>query len=181
MVPRGFRDADRDGRLKPDTKVIVASGHGAREALKAIACGAYDFYRKPVDIDELGLIVARAFHLHDIETENRRFEANGDSAVLGSMISAAPEMLKVAKTIERVATAGVSVMLLGASGTGKELLARAVHEKSGRSGGAFVAINCAAIPRKSPGTELLAMNAALSRRGQANIGKIELAEGGTCS
>src|SRR5512146_2480242 len=54
--------------IKPDTKVIVASGHGAREsALKAISMGAYDFYRKPVDIDELGLIVARAFHVHDIE------------------------------------------------------------------------------------------------------------------
>ena len=59
--------------LKPDTKVIVASGHAAREsALRAIGMGAYDFYRKPVDIDELGLIVARAFHLHEIEEENRR-------------------------------------------------------------------------------------------------------------
>ena len=65
-------------RLKPDTKVIVATGHGAREsALKAIALGAYDFYQKPVDIDELGLIVARAFHLHEIEDENRRLESDG--------------------------------------------------------------------------------------------------------
>ena len=62
-------------RLKPDTKVIVASGHGAREsATKAIAMGAYDFYTKPVDIDELGFIVARAFHLHEIEDENRRLD-----------------------------------------------------------------------------------------------------------
>src|SRR6185436_19684414 len=100
----GFAVLEELLRLKPDAKVIVATGHGAREsALKAIALGAYDFYRKPVDIDELGLIVARAFHLHEIEAENRRFEANGDAAVLGSMISAAPEMLKVAKTIERVA------------------------------------------------------------------------------
>src|SRR5690349_17366026 len=130
--------------LKPDTKVIVASGHGAREsALKAIGMGAYDFYKKPVDIDELGLIVARAFHLHAIEEENRRLSSEGGAAVLGSIITAAPEMAKVARTIERVATADVAVMLLGASGTGKELLARAVHEKSGR-GGAFVAINCAA-------------------------------------
>src|SRR4051794_2066521 len=119
--------------LKPDTKVIVASGHGAREsALKAIGMGAYDFYKKPVDIDELGLIVARAFHLHEIEEENRRLSCEGGAAVLGSIITAAPEMAKVARTIERVATADVAVMLLGASGTGKELLARAVHEKSGR-------------------------------------------------
>src|SRR3954471_19943089 len=105
----GFATLTEIVRLKPDTKVIVASGHGAREsALKAIACGAYDFYRKPVDIDELGLIVARAFHLHDIEAENRRLETGGTSTVLGSIITAAPEMLKVAKTIERVANADVS-------------------------------------------------------------------------
>ena len=176
----GFATLTEMVRLKPDTKVIVASGHGAREsALKAIACGAYDFYRKPVDIDELGLIVARAFHLHDIETENRRFESDGDP-ILGSMISAAPEMLKVAKTIERVATAGVSVMLLGASGTGKELLARAVHEQSGRSGGAFVAINCAAIPENLLESELFGYErGAFTGAVKANIGKIELAEGGT--
>ncbi len=177
----GFATLTEMVRLKPDTKVIVASGHGAREsALKAIASGAYDFYRKPVDIDELGLIVARAFHLHGIEAENRRFEAHGDAAVLGSMISAAPEMLKVAKTIERVATAGVSVMLLGASGTGKELLARAVHEKSGRSGGAFVAINCAAIPENLLESELFGYErGAFTGAVKANVGKIELAEGGT--
>jgi len=177
----GFATLTEMVRLKPDTKVIVASGHGAREsALKAIASGAYDFYRKPVDIDELGLIVARAFHLHGIEAENRRFEAHGDAAVLGSMISAAPEMLKVAKTVERVATAGVSVMLLGASGTGKELLARAVHEKSGRSGGAFVAINCAAIPENLLESELFGYErGAFTGAVKANVGKIELAEGGT--
>ena len=177
----GFATLTEMVRLKPDTKVIVASGHGAREsALKAIACGAYDFYRKPVDIDELGLIVARAFHLHEIEAENRRFEANGDDAVLGSMISAAPEMLKVAKTIERVATAGVSVMLLGASGTGKELLARAVHEQSDRSGGAFVAINCAAIPENLLESELFGYErGAFTGAVKTNVGKIVLAEGGT--
>src|SRR4029450_4018797 len=107
--------------LKPDTKVIVASGPGAREsALKAIALGAYDFYRKPVDIDELGLIVSRAFHVHEIEVENRRLEAAGGNATaLGSLLTASPEMVKVTNTIERVASADVSVMLLGASGTGK--------------------------------------------------------------
>src|SRR5678816_2194366 len=150
----GFATLTEILSLKPDTKVIVASGHGAREsALKAISLGAYDFYRKPVDIDELGLIVARAFHLYGIEAENRRLEQAGGGQVLGSIISAAPEMLKVGKTIERVATADVSVMLLGASGTGKELLARAVHEQSGRRG-EFIAINCAAIPENLLEAEL---------------------------
>jgi two-component system, NtrC family, response regulator len=176
----GFATLSEIRRLKPDTKIIVASGHGAREsALKAIALGAYDFYRKPVDIDELGLIVARAFHVHEIEAENRRLEQTGGSTVLGSIISAAPEMLKVAKTIERVATADVSVMLLGASGTGKELLARAVPEKSGRKG-EFIAINCAAIPETLLEAELFGYErGAFTGAVKSNIGKIEMAQGGT--
>jgi two-component system NtrC family response regulator len=168
-------------RVKPDTKVIVASGHGAREsALKAIALGAYDFYRKPVDIDELGLIVARAFHLNEIENENRRLEAGGSGEVLGTIITSDPEMLKVARTVERVANANVSVMLLGASGTGKELLARAVHDKSDRSGAAFVAINCAAIPENLLEAELFGYErGAFTGAVKSNVGKIELAQGGT--
>ena len=170
-------------RLKPDTKVIVASGHGAREsALKAIALGAYDFYRKPVDIDELGLIVARAFALHALEAENRRLEAQGDggSTAIGALLTAAPEMLKVARTVERVAPANVSVMLLGASGTGKELLARAVHEKSPRASGPFVAINCAAIPENLLEAELFGYErGAFTGAVRTTPGKIELAEGGT--
>jgi two-component system NtrC family response regulator len=170
-------------RLKPDTKVIVASGHGAREsALKAIALGAYDFYRKPVDIDELGLIVARAFALHALEEENRRLEtqATAGGTMLGALITAAPEMLKVARTIERVAPADVSVMLLGASGTGKELLARAVHEKSRRAKGPFVAINCAAIPENLLEAELFGYErGAFTGAVKTTPGKIELAAGGT--
>jgi two-component system NtrC family response regulator len=176
----GFATLEEVLRLKPDTKVIVATGHGAREsALKAIGMGAYDFYKKPVDIDELGLIVARAFHLHEIETENRRLDTGAAGTVLGSIVTAAPEMLKVGKTIERVAGADVSVMLLGASGTGKELLARAVHEKSSRKGG-FIAINCAAIPENLLEAELFGYErGAFTGAVKANVGKIELAEGGT--
>jgi two-component system NtrC family response regulator len=179
-VEEGFATLQQILRLKPDTKVIVATGHGAREsALKAIALGAYDFYKKPVDIDDLGLIVARAFHLHEIEDENRRLEGGAAATVLGSIITAAPEMQKVAKTIERVANADVSVMLLGASGTGKELLARAVHEKSGRRG-EFVAINCAAIPENLLEAELFGYErGAFTGAVKSNVGKIELAEGGT--
>ena len=178
-VEEGFATLQEILRLKPDTKVIVATGHGAREsALKAISLGAYDFYKKPVDIDDLGLIVARAFHLHEIEQENRRLE-DGGSTVLGSIITSAPEMQKVAKTIERVASADVSVMLLGASGTGKELLARAVHEKSGRKG-EFVAINCAAIPENLLEAELFGYErGAFTGAVKSNVGKIELAEGGS--
>src|SRR6476659_8423238 len=179
-VTEGFATLETILSLKPETKVIVASGHGAREsALKAIASGAYDFYQKPVDIDQLGLIVRRAFHLHEIEAENRRLEGGSADTVLGSIVTAAPEMQKVAKTIERVASADVSVMLLGASGTGKELLARAVHDKSGRKG-EFVAINCAAIPENLLEAELFGYErGAFTGAVKSNVGKIELAEGGT--
>jgi two-component system NtrC family response regulator len=182
-VSEGFATLETILSLKPETKVIVASGHGAREsALRAIASGAYDFYQKPVDIDQLGLIVRRAFQLHGIETENRRLESHvgEDRRVLGTMITAAPEMLKVSRTIERVANADVSVMLLGASGTGKELLARGLHRASRRCDGAFVAINCAAIPENLLEAELFGYEkGAFTGAIKTTEGKIELAHGGT--
>ena len=179
----GFAMLDEIMALKPDTKVIVASGHGAREsALQAIARGAYDFYRKPVDIEALGLIVRRALQLHRIEAENRQLasKVGSDNRVLGRMITAAPEMVKVARTIERVANTNVSVMLLGASGTGKELLARGLHEASDRRHGAFVAINCAAIPENLLESELFGHEkGAFTGAVKTTEGKIELANGGT--
>ena len=173
----GFAVLDEIMAIKPDTKVIVASGHGAREsALQAIAKGAYDFYQKPVDIEAIGLIVRRALELHRIEQENRALasKASGDR-VLGRLITAAPEMVKVARTIERVANTNVSVMLLGASGTGKELLARGLHEASDRASGMFVAINCAAIPENLLESEKGAFTGAV----KTTEGKIEQAGGGT--
>ena len=165
--------------LKPDLKVIVASGHGAHEsALKAIAAGAWDFYQKPIDIDALGHIVARAFHVGALEAENHRLaQVAGEG--LGGLVTAAPEMQAVLRTVERVAPAGVSVMLLGASGTGKELLARGLHEASGRKG-AFVAINCAAIPDTLLESELFGHErGAFTGAVKTTEGKIELAHGGT--
>ena len=179
----GFRTLDEILALKPDTKVIVASGHGAREsALRAISGGAYDFYQKPIDIDELGLIVRRAFHVRALEMENIRLaSAVGESQqVLGRMITGAPEMLKVSRTIERVATNNVSVMLLGASGTGKELLAHGLHDASNRRDGAFIAINCAAIPENLLESELFGHEkGAFTGAVKTTEGKIEMAQGGT--
>ncbi len=179
----GFAVLDEIMAIKPDTKVIVASGHGAREsALQAISRGAYDFYQKPVDIEAIGLIVRRALQLHRIEAENRKLAARAgrDERVLGQLITAAPEMVRVARTIERVANTSVSVMLLGASGTGKELLARGLHEASGRAGGAFVAINCAAIPENLLESELFGHEkGAFTGAVKTTEGKIEQAEGGT--
>ncbi|CAN5176295.1 PEP-CTERM-box response regulator transcription factor [soil metagenome] len=179
----GFATLEEILQIKPDTRVIVASGHGAREsALRAIAGGAYDFYQKPVDIDELGLIVKRAFHVHALERENARLaeQAPEDHRVLGRLITAAPEMIKVARTIERVAAADVSVMLLGASGTGKELLAQGLHDASHLRNGPFVAINCAAIPETLLESELFGHEKGAFAGAIGTVpGKIEMAEGGT--
>ena len=182
-VTEGFAALDSILALRPQTKVIVATGHGAHEsALRAVASGAYDYYRKPVDIDQLGLIVRRAFQLHGLEEENRRLEDQvGDGrTILGTMVTAAPEMHKVARTIERVANTNVSVMLLGASGTGKELIARGLHQASARRSGAFVAINCAAIPETLLEAELFGYEkGAFTGAIRTTEGKIELAAGGT--
>lgn len=184
-VSEGFATLEAILAARPGTKVIVASGHDAREsARRAIALGAFDFYNKPLDIDELGLIVRRAYHVAALEMENRRL---ADAAavvtanrVLGGMVTAAPEMLKVARMVERVASANVSVMLLGASGTGKELLARGLHKASARAKAPFVAINCAAIPETLLESELFGYErGAFTGAVKTQEGKIELAQGGT--
>jgi len=177
----GFAALEQLIRLKRDMKIVVASGHGAREsALRAVAMGAYDFYQKPVDFDELGLIVRRAFHVADLEAENRRLQSRSDISALNGLITAAPEMLKVTRMVERVADTNVSVMLLGASGTGKEVLARALHAKSARASEAFVAINCAAIPDTLLEAELFGYEkGAFTGAIKTTEGKIEQAHGGT--
>jgi two-component system, NtrC family, response regulator len=167
--------------LQPQTKVIVASGHGAREsAIRAIGMGAYDFYQKPIDSDELGLIVRRAFHVQELEAENKRLQENTQATGFGGILTASPAMLKVCQMVERVATTDASVMLLGASGTGKELLARGLHQTSRRNKNTFVAINCAAIPENLLEAELFGFEkGAFTGAIKTTEGKIELAQKGT--
>ncbi len=179
----GFATLDEILRLKPDTKVVVASGHNAKEsALQAISAGAWDFYQKPVDIDELHLIVKRAFHVRELEVANQKMQTpdiEGET-LFGSLVTASPEMLKSARMVERVANTNVSVMLLGASGTGKELLARGLHDSSDRRGKPFVAINCGAIPENLLESELFGHEkGAFTGAVKTTEGKIELAHGGT--
>ncbi|MBK9003424.1 MAG: PEP-CTERM-box response regulator transcription factor [Sphingomonadales bacterium] len=182
-VTEGFAALEEMLLVKPDTKIVVASGHNAREsAMRAISAGAWDFYQKPVDIDELHLIVKRAFHVRDLELQNKKAQAPASDGemLFGSMVTASPEMLKAARTIERVANTNVSVMLLGASGTGKELLARGLHDASDRKGKPFVAINCGAIPENLLESELFGHEkGAFTGAIKTTEGKVELANGGT--
>ena len=167
--------------LAPDTKLIVLSGNQDHaNAVKAIGMGAYDFHQKPFDPEILGLVVERAFYLHALQQENRRILQIQADSPLSSIISRDPGMLKVCRSIEKVAPSSASVMLLGDSGTGKELLAKALHQLSPRQEKRFMAINCAAIPENLLESELFGYEkGAFTGAAKQTLGKIELADGGT--
>ncbi len=166
--------------LAPYTKVVVVTGNDEREnAVKAIAKGAYDYYQKPVDAETLGLIVDRAYHLFELEQENRLLQGRGVSPIEG-VIAGSPQMLKVCRVLEKVSPTDVTVLLLGESGTGKEVLANAVHKLSRRKKGPFIAINCGAIPENLLESELFGHEkGAFTGAVKQTKGKIEYAEGGT--
>ncbi|WP_251358703.1 PEP-CTERM-box response regulator transcription factor [Kangiella sp. TOML190] len=167
-------------KLAPTTKVIVVTGNDQREvALSAVEKGAYDYYQKPIQVEELSLIVKRAFELAELEEDNRNLFKRQTSSFHG-IIASSPEMLSVCQKVEKVAPTNVSVLLYGDSGTGKELLARAIHEISPRKEQKMVAINCAAIPDNLLESELFGYEAgAFTGANKQTIGKIESANGGT--
>ena len=167
--------------LAPDTKIIMVTGNQDRaNAVKAIGLGAYDFYQKPVEPEILGLIVERAFRLHDLQQENRRLSLRQSESPVSGIITNDPVMQKVCRTVEKVAPSDVTVLLLGESGTGKELLARALHQLSPRAIKKFVAINCAAIPENLLESELFGYEkGAFTGAAKQTKGKVEFADGGT--
>ena len=167
--------------LAPLTKVIVVTGNLDRtNAVKAISLGAYDFFHKPFEPEVLKLMIARALHVHALEVENRQLAARGTPNALAGLITSSEPMLKVCRTVEKVAPANATVLLLGESGTGKEVLARGVHELSPRAGKRFVAINCAAIPDTLLESELFGYEkGAFTGAAKQTVGKIEYANEGT--
>lgn len=167
--------------LAPATKVIVVTGNLDRSnAVKAIHLGAYDFFQKPFDPDVLALMIARALHVHALEVENRQLLAKQGGSPLNGLITCSDAMLKVCRTVEKVAPANATVLLLGESGTGKEVLARGVHELSPRANKRFVAINCAAIPDTLLESELFGYEkGAFTGAAKQTIGRIEYANEGT--
>jgi two-component system NtrC family response regulator len=167
--------------LAPDTRVIVLTGNQDHaNAVKAIGMGAYDFHQKPVDPEVLNLVIQRAYFLHNLQQENRRMQQSQADSPLAGVISRDPGMLKVCRTVEKVAPTSASVMLLGESGTGKEVLARALHQLSPRAKERFMAINCAAIPENLLESELFGYEkGAFTGAAKQTKGKVELAHGGT--
>ena len=167
--------------LAPETKVIVVTGdHDRANAVKAIAGGAYDFHQKPADPELLALLVKRAQHVYELEKENQALQSSAENMPLDNIIAVSPQMLKVCRTVEKIAPTDITTLLLGASGTGKERFAQAIHELSPRAGERMVAINCAAIPDTLLESELFGYEkGAFTGASQQTIGKIEHANGGT--
>ncbi len=180
-VSEGLATLQEILRLSPETRVIIVTGDNDRtNAVRAIALGAYDFYQKPVEQDVLTLMVDRAYRVHELECENRRLQQTQISSPLDGIVAASPQMLKVCRIIEKVAPSDVTVLLLGASGTGKERVARALHERSARARQRMVAINCAAIPENLLESELFGHEkGAFTGAVKQTPGKIECANGGT--
>ena len=180
-VSEGFRLLEQILSAAPETKVIVLTGQNDRaNALRAIGLGAYDFFAKPFEPELLTLTIERAFRLYDLQQENRRLQEMQHPPALAGLITRDAEMLRVCRTIEKIANSNATAMLLGESGTGKEVLARGVHESSQRKKERFVAINCAAIPDNLLESELFGYEkGAFTGAAKTTPGKIETAHCGT--
>jgi two-component system, NtrC family, response regulator len=162
-------------------KVIIVTGQGEKEvALQAVGAGAYDFLCKPIDMDELKLVLRRCFHVAGLEREYRAMREllQGDS--FEGMLGNSRPMQAVFSAIRKVATTDVPVLILGESGTGKEMVARAIHQRSNRKDGPFVPINCSAIPETLLESELFGHEkGAFTGAHIQRKGRIECAAGGT--
>jgi len=154
-VEEGFLALSGIKENDPSAKVIVITGQDQREnALEAIARGAYDFFSKPIQIEELKIILHRAYYLFELEREHRELQERLKVEPFEEMIGTSPQIQAVFNSIRKVATSDAPVLIAGESGTGKELTARAIHRLSNRKNGPFVAINCSAIPETLLESEL---------------------------
>ena len=177
----GFKILQSIIETSPSTKVIVVTGQEDRDhALNAIKQGAYDFFNKPVDAKTLSLVVDRAYHLYEIEKENKLLLESASNAPLTGIVSSSGNMLKICQMVEKIAPSELSVLVLGESGTGKEVIAKSIHNLSQYASGNYVAINCAAIPDNLLESELFGHEkGSFTGASSQKTGKIELAHNGT--
>jgi two-component system NtrC family response regulator len=162
-------------------KVIVVTGQGEKAvALRAIGGGAWDFHCKPVEMDELKLVIKRAFYVAGLDMEIRQMQQLVSGNTFEGMLGSSPAIRSAFESIRKVATTDAPVLLLGESGTGKEMAARALHQGSSRKDGPFVAINCSAIPETLLESELFGHEKGSFTGAHAQRkGRLESANGGT--
>jgi two-component system NtrC family response regulator len=162
-------------------KVIIATGRAERSnALAAIGAGAYDFLTKPLEMAEVKVILKRTFHVASLERDYRDLQRQLNTDAFEGMLGTSPQMQFVFNSIRKVAATDAPVLLLGESGTGKEKAALAIHRRSARQDGPFVAINCSAIPESLLESELFGHEkGSFTGAHTQRKGRIECASGGT--
>jgi two-component system NtrC family response regulator len=167
----------QDGHVK----IIVITGQGEKEnAFKAVGEGAYDFFPKPIQIEELKVVLHRAFYVSQLEREHDDLRKKLTAEPFEGMLGTSPQMEEVFASIRKVATTEAPVLILGESGTGKELVANAIHQMSTRKEGPFVVINCSAIPETLLESELFGHEkGAFTGAHVQRKGRFETAQGGT--
>ena len=168
-------------QLNPMAKVIVVTGNSDRgKAVAAIESGAFDFIEKPVQLDVLKIVLQRAAYLSNLEQENRALLEDTGQNEFEGLVGNSARIQDVFRMIRRVGPSDVPVLITGESGTGKELVAGAIYRQSARKGGAFVVINCGAIPETLLESELFGYEkGAFTGATQQRKGRIEHAQGGT--
>lgn len=177
----GLEALDRILLLCPDTPVVMISGHANIDtAVEAVKKGAFDFISKPPDLNRLLITLRNAMDRKDLVVERKVLQRKAGKNKANDMVGTSVAMSQIKDTIQRVAPTDARVLVTGSNGTGKELVARWIHEHSNRSGEALIEVNCAAIPSELIESELFghekgAFTSAIKQR----IGKFEQANGGT--
>lgn len=166
----------------PPVQAVVITGTSSKQAaLDAVKHGAYGFFEKPLDADEVRHIVSQAARMRRLEVENARLRDELlNSRGFSHLIGGSQSLEKIVKHARAVAATSATVLITGENGTGKEMLARAIHEESPRAGAAFVAVSCAALPESLIESELFGHEkGSFTSATQTRKGRFELADGGT--
>ena len=177
----GFSLLDKCLAFDPSMKIVLITGNDTREnARRAVERGAYDFFGKPIDLNELGVLLKRAAQLRGLEDRVAERKVHTEEDRLGDLLGRSREMKAVFRLLRRVAPTDVTVLLLGESGTGKEVVAREMHRLSLRAEKPFIGISCGAIPENLLESELFGHEkGAFTSAHTARPGRLELANGGT--
>jgi len=181
-ISGGKKILDEIRRARPELPVVIMTGDKDRQtAVEMVARGAFDLFRKPIDIAELRVILKRALRMRGLEREVRRLQCRlGSDEGLDNVVGRSPAVRELVRLVRKVADTSATVLITGESGTGKELIARALHRLSSRRDRAFAALSCATVPPSLIDDELFghekgAFTGAVGRR----AGKFEFADGGT--